>query len=92
MWDSVGEFTSDAYDGAGEVASGFEPRVGPVARASEGSAAWLRRTDKANCIEVTVLGAAVAVRDAKHPTGGALIVSPRAWAAFTTALRDGNLG
>ncbi|MCA1671249.1 MAG: DUF397 domain-containing protein, partial [Actinobacteria bacterium] len=26
-------------------------------------------------------------RDSKHPTGGTLLVTPRAWTAFTTALR-----
>ncbi|MGH3909045.1 MAG: DUF397 domain-containing protein [Pseudonocardiaceae bacterium] len=45
-----------------------------------------RSTDNANCIEVAVLGAAVAVRDSKHPTDGTLIVTPQAWAAFTSAV------
>jgi hypothetical protein len=40
-WDSVGEFTSDAYDGAGKVASGLNRGSD---RSLEGSAAWLRRT------------------------------------------------
>jgi hypothetical protein len=51
-----------------------------------------RSSDKSNCVEVALIGSAVAVRDSKHPTGGALIVTPRAWTAFTTALRDGELG
>jgi hypothetical protein len=51
-----------------------------------------RSTDKSNCVEVALTGPAVAVRDSKHPTGGALIVTPHAWTAFTTALRDGGLG
>ncbi len=51
-----------------------------------------RSTDTSNCVEVARTGPAVAVRDSKHPTGGALIISPRAWTAFTTALRDGELG
>lgn len=50
-----------------------------------------RSTDNANCVEVAVLDDAVAVRDSKHPTGGTLIVSRHAWAAFTTALRDGRI-
>ena len=51
-----------------------------------------RSSDKSNCVEVALIGPAVAVRDSKHPTGGALIVTPHAWTAFTTALRDGGLG
>ncbi len=51
-----------------------------------------RSTDQPNCVEVAALGAAVAVRDSKHPTGGTLIVTPHAWSAFTTALRDGEFG
>jgi len=50
-----------------------------------------RSSDTSNCVEVAVTGPAVAVRDSKHPTGGVLIVPPRAWTAFTTALRDGEL-
>ena len=51
-----------------------------------------RSTDQPNCVEVAYTGSAVAVRDSKHPTGGTLIVSAHTWAAFTTALRDGELG
>jgi hypothetical protein len=51
-----------------------------------------RSTDQANCVEVAVTAGAVTVRDSKHPTGGALIISPRAWATFTTALGDGQFG
>ena len=50
-----------------------------------------RSTNVSNCVEVAATGQAVAVRDSKHPTGGALILTPRAWTAFTTALRDGEL-
>ena len=49
-----------------------------------------RSTDTSNCVEVASTGQAVAVRDSKHPTGGTLIVTPGAWTAFTTALRDGE--
>ena len=31
-WDSVGEFTSDAYDGAGDVLCESELRVAPAGR------------------------------------------------------------
>ncbi|HEU0089371.1 MAG TPA: DUF397 domain-containing protein [Pseudonocardiaceae bacterium] len=50
-----------------------------------------RSSDTANCIEVAVLGAAVAVRDSKNSTGTTLLVPPPAWAALTTALRTGEL-
>jgi len=45
-----------------------------------------------NCVEVARTGLAVAVRDSKHSIGDALIVTPSTWTAFTTALRDGELG
>jgi len=51
-----------------------------------------RSSDTSNCVEVAATGQVVAVRDSKHPTGGTLIVTPRAWMAFTTALRNGELG
>ena len=51
-----------------------------------------RSSDTSNCVEVAVTGQAVAVRDSKHPTGGALIVPPFTWAAFTTALRANEFG
>lgn len=49
-------------------------------------------TNVSNCVEVAATDQAVAVRDSKHPTGGALILTPGAWTAFTTALRNGELG
>ena len=64
--------------------------------ASELSTARWRKSSRSsnvsNCVEVALTDSAVAVRDSKHPTGGTLIVTPRAWTAFTTALRDGELG
>jgi hypothetical protein len=48
-------------------------------------------TDQANCVEVAVLDGAVAVHDSKHSTGSVLSVCPRAWTAFTTALRVDGL-
>ena len=50
-----------------------------------------RSSDVANCVEVTINGRAVAVRDSKNPAGGVLAIPPHAWTAFTTALRDGEL-
>jgi hypothetical protein len=50
-----------------------------------------RSTDNANCVEVAFLDGAVAVRDSKHPAGGTLNLTPQAWAAFTTAIRNGEL-
>ncbi len=49
-----------------------------------------RSSDKANCVEVAVTGPVVALRDSKNPAGGVLAVRPPAWAAFATALRDGE--
>ncbi len=49
-----------------------------------------RSSDTSNCVEVTATRSAVAVRDSKHPTGGTLILTPHAWTAFTTALRNGE--
>ena len=48
-------------------------------------------TDKANCVEVAVSADAVAVRDSKAPDAGTLLLTPRAWAAFTAAVRSGEL-
>ena len=50
-----------------------------------------RSTDKANCVEVASTSSAVAVRDSKHPTGGTLILTHRAWTEFTTAIRNDQL-
>lgn len=51
-----------------------------------------RSTDNANCVEVAITTGTVAVRDSKHPTGGVLALPPRAWTAFTTALRQHEFG
>jgi hypothetical protein len=36
-----------------------------------------------NCIEVTGLGPAIAVRDSKNPVGSVLTFPPSAWRRFT---------
>ncbi|MGH3929289.1 MAG: DUF397 domain-containing protein [Pseudonocardiaceae bacterium] len=51
-----------------------------------------RSTDQPNCVEVALTSSAVAVRDSKHLTGGTLVVPRSAWTAFTSALRDDELG
>jgi hypothetical protein len=48
------------------------------------------------CVEVGPTGAvldpdAVAVRDSKNRDGGTLVFDPAAWAAFTGAVKAGNL-
>jgi Domain of unknown function (DUF397) len=44
------------------------------------------------CVEGARLAdGSMAVRDSKNPHGPALVFPPAAWAAFTTALRDGEL-
>jgi Domain of unknown function (DUF397) len=51
-----------------------------------------RSTNVSNCVEVAITAAAVAVRDSKNPTGGALFIPPLTWTAFTTALRANEFG
>ena len=47
-----------------------------------------RSTDTSNCVEVALTGPAVAIRDSKQPTRATLTVTPQAWTAFTTAVRN----
>jgi hypothetical protein len=46
-----------------------------------------------NCVEVARnLPGVVAVRDSKTPSDPALTFGPDSWAAFTTAIKAGQLG
>lgn len=57
-------------------------------------AVWRKATRSSNngaCVEVADLGAHVAVRDSKDPTGPALVFDGAAWDAFVTGVRDGDL-
>ena len=47
-----------------------------------------RSTDTSNCVEVALAGLTIVIRDSKQPTGATLTVTPHAWIAFTTALRN----
>jgi Domain of unknown function (DUF397) len=41
-----------------------------------------------NCVEVSGLGPAIAVRDPKNPAGRALTFPPSVWRRFTSAISD----
>ncbi len=49
-----------------------------------------RSGTSADCIEVALTDAAVAVRDSKHPEGPMLVFSPESWRAFIDALKEGG--
>jgi Domain of unknown function (DUF397) len=57
-------------------------------------AVWRKSTwsgeNGGNCVEVANLDDAVAVRDSKHPDGGALVFSRAEWARFLDATRSGE--
>lgn len=50
-----------------------------------------RSNNDQGCVEVAVTPEAVGARDTKDRDGGTLVVTPRAWAAFTSAVRNGAL-
>ncbi|MGH4012829.1 MAG: DUF397 domain-containing protein [Pseudonocardiaceae bacterium] len=70
--------------------------LGTVNRTDLSTARWRKSSHSAGeqeCVEVADLnGGHRAVRDSKHPTGPALIVTPAEWAAFTAGIRDGVFG
>jgi Domain of unknown function (DUF397) len=49
-----------------------------------------RSSGNGQCVEWADLGAAVAVRDSKDPTGPALIFTPGEWAAFVEGVKAGE--
>jgi hypothetical protein len=59
----------------------------PISRAR-----WRKSTysgGNGECVEVAGLGAAVAVRDSKNPTGPSLSVPPGTWRAFVRSVKTG---
>jgi hypothetical protein len=56
-------------------------------------AAWRTSTysnGQANCVEVAIQPAGVAVRDSKDRTGAVLMFRPQEWRAFTAGVRRGQ--
>jgi hypothetical protein len=51
-----------------------------------------RSTANANCVEVTVAGPAVGVRDSKDPDSPVLVLPAVSWMHFVTAISSGGLG
>lgn len=66
-----------------------------MSRADLARARWRKSSrsgSTGNCVEVADnLADVVAVRDSKDPEGPVLVVTPRAFGAFTTAVRAGEL-
>lgn len=48
------------------------------------------RSQTSNCVEVALLGGAVAVRDSKDHGGPVLVFAGSAWREFIAAVRDGH--
>ncbi|TLG17618.1 DUF397 domain-containing protein [Nocardia cyriacigeorgica] len=45
------------------------------------------------CVEVAFVdGGLVGVRDSKNPSGGALVIGPGEWEAFTAGVASGKFG
>jgi len=60
------------------------------------AATWFKSSYSDNqggaCVEgARLVDGQMAVRDSKDPEGPALLFPPAAWAAFTTAVRNGEL-
>lgn len=58
------------------------------------NARWFKSSYSANngsCVEVAVLGDAIAVRDSKDPSGPALRFTAGSWREFVAAVRHGDL-
>ncbi|HEY2668875.1 MAG TPA: DUF397 domain-containing protein [Rugosimonospora sp.] len=56
-------------------------------------AAWhksSRSSGNGNCVEVAILGDAVAVRDTKDRSGPVLVFTPAEWDAFVAGAKDGE--
>lgn len=56
-------------------------------------AAWRKSTKSQNnggCVEVADLGAHIAVRDSKDPTGPALVFTTFEWACFLDGIEKGE--
>lgn len=50
-----------------------------------------RSSNQGACVEVADVGDGQAVRDSKNPDGAVLIFGAAQWAAFTAAVRDGEI-
>ena len=65
-----------------------------MSRNDPSGAAWRkssRSNAERNCVEVAFRDhGAVAVRDSKDPTGGALVFNPGEWTAFTGGIQGGE--
>jgi Domain of unknown function (DUF397) len=49
-----------------------------------------RHSHANGCVEVAVIGDAVAVRDSKDPSGSVLVFQPHEWSAFVSGVKDGE--
>ena len=58
------------------------------------AAAWRKSTRSGpncdNCVEVSFVPGAIAVRDSKNPTGPVLIFTPAEWDAFVGGTKGGE--
>ncbi|WP_066373152.1 DUF397 domain-containing protein [Herbidospora mongoliensis] len=61
----------------------------------EVSGATWRKAQKSNsqgdqCVEVALMGHAIALRDSKNPTGPTLVFTPGEWDAFVHGVKGGE--